>query len=60
AGYAFGEDMPITTNEFRESIGVALLWLTPVGAMRFSLADPLDPRPEDKIQTFQFTLGSAF
>lgn len=59
-GYAYGEDEPITTNLLRHSYGVSLIWLTPVGAMRFSYAEPYDARPTDDTQHFQFTLGSPF
>ncbi|MDH5652825.1 MAG: outer membrane protein assembly factor BamA [Gammaproteobacteria bacterium] len=61
-GQVFGDEPPYTRNEleFKKSVGVALLWLTPVGAMRFSLADPINAQPGDETQKFQFTLGSPF
>lgn len=60
AGYAYGEEDPITTNLLRHSYGISLIWLTPVGAMRFSYAEPYDARSNDDTQNFQFTLGSPF
>lgn len=60
AGYAFGEDEPHKEELLRHSYGVSLIWLTPVGAMRFSYAEPYDARPSDDTQNFQFTLGSPF
>lgn len=60
AGYAYGDDEPITTNLLRHSYGISLIWLTPVGAMRFSYAEPYDAQPTDDTQRFQFTLGSPF
>lgn len=59
-GYAYAEDEPKTTNLLRHSYGVSLIWLTPVGAMRFSYAEPYDGLPTDDTQNFQFTLGSPF
>ena len=60
SGYAYGADEPITTNLLRHSYGISLIWLTPVGAMRFSYAEPYDARPTDDTQYFQFTLGAPF
>jgi len=59
-GYAYGEEEPITTNLLRHSYGLSLIWLTPVGAMRFSYAEPYDARSTDDTQNFQFTLGAPF
>jgi len=60
AGYAYGADEPLSTSQLRYSAGMSLIWLTPVGAMRFSLANALNEEPDDQTQQFQFTLGSAF
>ena len=59
-GYAYGVGKPLDLGELRYSAGVGMIWLTPVGAMRFSLATPLNAKPGDKLQSFQFTLGSPF
>ena len=47
-------------SEMRFSAGVGMIWITPVGIMRFSLAYPLNDKPEDDITNFQFTLGTDF
>ena len=44
----------------RFSAGVGLIWITPVGVMRFSIAEPLNEEPQDDTTAFQFTLGSDF
>jgi len=44
----------------RYSAGVALTWLSPVGPIKISLGYPLNKQPGDKLQKFQFTLGSFF
>ncbi len=44
----------------RYSAGVALTWISPVGPLKISLGYPLHPQPGDKLQKFQFTLGSLF
>jgi len=47
-------------SELRASTGLALLWLSPVGALTFSYAIPINDQEGDRLQAFQFTLGSAF
>ncbi len=52
-------DLPGSSG-LRYSTGVALTWLSPVGPLKFSYALPIDKKPMDRLQRFQFTLGSAF
>lgn len=47
-------------SELRRSAGVALIWLSPIGPLSFSLADALNEREDDKTERFQFTLGTFF
>ena len=59
-GGVFGPtDLPGSTG-LRYSTGVAFTWVSPVGPLKFSYAWPIDKQPLDKIQRFQFTLGSIF
>jgi outer membrane protein insertion porin family len=60
AGNVFAQYETVSLSELRYSVGLGLIWLSPVGAMRFSYAVPLNEQEGDKIQAFQFTLGSAF
>jgi len=50
----------VELSELRASTGLALLWLSPVGALTFSYAIPINDQEGDELQAFQFTLGSAF
>ena len=50
----------VELSELRASTGLALLWLSPVGALTFSYAVPINDQEGDELQAFQFTLGSAF
>ncbi len=59
-GNVYGAEESITTDSLRFSTGVALLWLSPVGALRFSYAVPFNTQDGDRLQAFQFTMGSAF
>ena len=47
-------------NDLRYSTGLALNWVSPVGPLKFSLAQPLNAQLDDKKQVFQFTLGQVF
>lgn len=47
-------------KDLRYSTGVALSWISPVGPLKFSLAKPLNAKPDDRTQVFQFTLGTVF
>jgi outer membrane protein insertion porin family len=47
-------------KDLRYSTGIALSWISPVGPLKFSLAKPLNPKPDDRTQVFQFTLGTVF
>jgi outer membrane protein insertion porin family len=50
----------VELSELRASTGLSLLWLSPVGALTFSYAIPINDKEGDELQAFQFTLGSAF
>lgn len=66
AGAAFGpNDINHRFEEFafedlRYSAGVAILWVSPFGPLKFSLAQPLVEKDGDETEVFQFTLGSTF
>jgi outer membrane protein insertion porin family len=54
-------------SELKQSVGVAVQWLAPLGVFRFSYAYPLNAergdtatRWGDEIEGFQFSIGQAF
>jgi outer membrane protein insertion porin family len=47
-------------ENFRFSGGVGLAWNSPVGPLKFSYAIPINSIPADKIQRFQFQVGTVF
>ncbi|MDP4029328.1 MAG: outer membrane protein assembly factor BamA [Gallionella sp.] len=60
AGAVYGSgDLPGSAG-IRYSAGAAFTWLSPVGPIKFSYAVPLNKQSVDKLQKFQFTLGSMF
>ena len=44
----------------RSSIGIGLDWLTPIGPLTFSLAQPITKEPNDIEETFRFNIGTSF
>ncbi len=50
----------LDSNEIRSSIGLGLDWLSPIGPMNFSLAQPITKADTDKVETFRFNLGTSF
>jgi len=47
-------------GDLRYSAGIAVLWVSPLGPLKFSLAQPLASKPGDREEMFQFTLGNTF
>ena len=47
-------------ESFRYSAGVGVAWNSPVGPLKLSYAYPLKKKPGDRIQNFQFQVGTIF
>ena len=45
---------------FRYSTGLGLAWNSPVGPLKFSYGVPIHRQPGDRIQHFQFQVGTVF
>lgn len=50
----------VDLGDLRYSAGIGLSWLTPVGPLTFSIAEPLNDESGDDTQFFQFSLGQTF
>ncbi|WP_434984245.1 outer membrane protein assembly factor BamA [Vreelandella zhaodongensis] len=50
----------VDLSDLRYSVGIGLSWLTPVGPLTFSFAEPLNDESGDDTQFFQFSLGQTF
>ncbi|MFN2309488.1 MAG: outer membrane protein assembly factor BamA [Gammaproteobacteria bacterium] len=57
-GNVFPEYSDFEFGELRYSVGVGATWLSPLGALTFSLAKALNEKPGDQPQVFQFTVGA--
>ena len=60
AGALYGDGQKISADGLRYSTGIGLSWISPLGPLRFALAFPLRKRPGDRIQRFQFQIGTSF
>ena len=47
-------------NDIRSSIGLGLNWMTAIGPLSFSYAEPLSKNETDIIEKFRFNLGTTF
>jgi outer membrane protein insertion porin family len=56
--YQEGEKMRI--NELRYSTGLGISWVSPVGPLKISYAKPLNAKVNDRLERFQFQMGSGF
>jgi outer membrane protein insertion porin family len=60
AGNVYGESESVDFSQLRSSVGVGLSWISPVGPLRFALANPVRKFSGDRIQKFQFQIGTSF
>lgn len=60
AGQIYDSGFQPEQESFRYSVGVGLAWNSPVGPLKFSYGVPINPKPTDKIQHFQFQVGTVF
>ncbi|MBL0251131.1 MAG: outer membrane protein assembly factor BamA [Polaromonas sp.] len=60
AGNVFAESEKVSFKSLRTSVGVGINWLSPIGPLRISYAKPLRTEASDKIEKFQFSIGTAF
>ena len=59
-GALYGEGEKISGDRLRYSTGVGFSWISPLGPLRFAFAVPLRKRPGDRIERFQFQIGTSF
>ncbi len=47
-------------KDLRYSVGVSASWLSPLGALTVSIAQPLEEKIGDRVESFQFSFGTTF
>ena len=60
AGNVFATTSDFDAGELRYSVGISGLWLSPLGPIVLSVAAPLNDKPEDETEAFQFSFGVPF
>jgi outer membrane protein insertion porin family len=56
--YDVNEDFDV--GILRYSAGLSAIWISPFGAMSFSVAAPFNEQADDTTEAFQFSIGSTF
>jgi outer membrane protein insertion porin family len=59
-GALYGDGEAITASELRASTGIGFSWISPLGPLRFAYAFPFRKKPGDRIERFQFQVGTSF
>jgi outer membrane protein insertion porin family len=54
------ENQRIDFGDIRYSVGVGIAWISPLGPLKLSYAYPLNDKPGDRLQRFQFQIGTGF
>ncbi len=59
-GNVFGENEAIRLAQLRSSYGMGISWVSPMGPLRFAIANPIKHLEGDRIQKLQFQIGTSF
>lgn len=68
AGNVFNTNCPpisivchdVSDGELRYSVGVSVTWITGIAPISFAISYPINDKPGDESQAFQFELGGVF
>ncbi|MGZ3181523.1 MAG: outer membrane protein assembly factor BamA [Telluria sp.] len=60
AGQIYQEGQKIRLSELRYSAGLGFSWVSPVGPLKLSYAKPLNAKFGDRLERFQFQMGTGF
>jgi outer membrane protein insertion porin family len=59
-GQVWGDDEKVTFGSLRFSTGIGIAWISPLGPMKLSYAYPISTQDGDRLQRFQFQIGTGF
>lgn len=59
-GNVWGENEKLTAESLRASAGLGLSWVSPIGPLKLSYGTPIRSQVNDRINRFQFQIGTAF
>ena len=60
AGNVWADTDSFSLADLRASTGIGISWVSPVGPLRLAIARPIRSFDGDRIQSFQFQIGSTF
>jgi outer membrane protein insertion porin family len=60
AGQVWNAQQTVRLSELRASSGFGLAWISPIGPLKLSYALPLRREANDRLQRFQFQIGTGF
>lgn len=60
AGNVWSDSQTIDLDSVRASAGIGLSWLSPMGPLKLSYGSPVRKKRGDRIEKFQFQIGTAF
>ncbi|NRR31490.1 outer membrane protein assembly factor BamA [Oxalobacteraceae bacterium] len=59
-GQVYQEGAKMRFSELRYSAGLGISWISPVGPLKLSYAKPLNAKTGDRLERFQFQMGTGF
>ncbi len=59
-GQVYQEGQKMRASELRYSTGLGISWISPVGPLKLSYAKPLNAKEGDRLERFQFQMGTGF
>jgi len=59
-GNVFADYDTYDEGELRASAGLSVIWISPLGPLSLSFASPIEEKPNDQVESVQFSIGSAF
>jgi outer membrane protein insertion porin family len=60
AGQVWSADEPVRLSDLRASWGIGIAWVSPLGPLKLSYAIPFRKQGGDRLQRFQFQIGTGF
>ena len=59
-GDVWGLGEAVRFADLRAAVGIGVAWISPVGPLKLSIAEPIHKQSIDRVQRFQFQIGTGF
>jgi outer membrane protein insertion porin family len=60
AGNSWAKEDEYSVTDLKKSAGIGMRWYSPVGPLRIEYGWPINPKPEDEVAHFAFSVGGLF